>query len=245
MKKLVILIMPFILFACAYEPPKKFKDEAVQIITSNFEGKGYALQIEFEKGRSHNYPLMAVWVEDIEGKYIQTLYVAQSVAKGFFAYGDKSKGKWQPGPIRRPASLPYWAHKRGIKEADGLYMPTQETPVPDAYTGATPVTNFTLKTKTDSKGLSQFKIMFEINQSWDWNSYWHNSKYPYDNDYQSSSQPALVYEVLVDVNENKQAYEMRLIGHSHWSGKTGALFADLSSITTAKDIVKRIIVRIE
>ncbi len=37
---------------------------------------------------------------------------------------------------------------------------------------------------------------------------------------------------------------MHLIGHSHWSGKTGELFTDLSTITTAKDIVKSAVVKI-
>lgn len=230
--------------SCAYESRKALTESDVQTITTNFDGQGFDLLIEFEKGKSHNHPLMAVWVEDTEGKYVQTLYVAQSVAKGYFQHGDKTSGKWLPGPIRRPASLPYWAHKRGVKEADGLYMPSQEKPIPDAFTGATPQGSFSLKTKTNTKAHTKFKIMLEINQSWDWNTYWHNNKYPYDNDYKTSSQPALVYEVFVDTQNPLPEYEMKLIGHSHWSGKTGELFTDLSTVTTAKDITKGVVVKV-
>jgi len=232
------------MMSCAYETVKTLKDNTSEIINTNIQGVGFGLQLIFEKGEAHNHPLFAFWLEDMQGNYIQTLYVSESVAKGFFKHGDKSTGKWLPGPIRRPASLPYWAHKRGVAEDDGLYMPSQTNPVPDAYTGATPQGNFTINTKTDDKQKSQFRVLFEINQSWDWNNYWHNNKYPYDNDYKSSSQPALVYETAIDINNPQELYEMKLIGHSHWSGKTGELFIDLSSITTAKEIVKTVVVKL-
>lgn len=230
--------------SCAYEPCKSLNESDVQIITTNVEGQGYELQIAFKKGKEHNHPLMAVWMEAMDGTYIQTLYVAQSVAKAFFKYGDKSNGKWEPGPIRRPAALPYWAFKRGVKEKDGLYVPTQETSIPDAFTGATPKSSFVLKSKTDDKKQTRFKILFEINQSWDWNTFWNNAKYPTDNDYRSSCQPALVYEAVIDTGSEVSEYEMKLIGHSHYAGKTGALFTDLSTITTAKDITKSVVVKL-
>lgn len=238
-------ILSLILASCAYDSGKSIRDKSPEILTTNIQGTGYALELTFEKGKQHNHPLMAIWIEDTDGKYIQTLYVAQSVAKAYFQHGDKSSGKWQPGPIRRPASLPYWAHKRGIKQADGTYMPTQENPVPDAYTGATPQGNFVLNTKTDDKNQKKFRILMEINQSWDWNNYWHNSKYPTDNNYKTSSQPALVYQAIIDTQNPQTVYEMTLIGHSHWAGNTGELFTDLSTITTAKEITQRLTVSLK
>lgn len=245
MKKLYsFLILLIIVASCAYEPRRSMNEPEKLVFSTNTSGQGYSLEVEVGKGMAHNHPLMAIWLEDTAGKYLQTLYVAQSVAKGFFQHGDKSGGKWLPGPIRRPASLPYWAHKRNVKEPDGLFMPSQQNPVPDALTGATPPGSFMLKSNTDNKNLSVFKVLLEINQSWDWNTYWHNSKYPYDNDYKSSCQPALVYEALIDVNKAGEAIPMQLIGHSHWSGKTGELFTDLSTVTTARDIVKSAVVRV-
>ncbi len=206
---------------------------------------GHKITIEFKRGKSINYPLMAFWIEDLEGNYIQTLYVALSIAQGYFRHGDASSGRWQPGPLRRPAALPYWGHKRGIKAADGYYIPTQDNPMPDAVTGATPTSNFILSTKTENKDITKFNIMMEINQSWDWNNYWHNNKYPDDINYKTSSQPALVYRATIDINKLQPEYKMEVIGHSHWSGANGKLYEDLSTITSALNIVGEVKIRVE
>ena len=113
-------------------------------ISTNTGGKGPEIIVEFTKGESFYYPLMAVWIEDESGKYIQTLYVPESVATGVFKYGKQENNKWITASKRAPQTLPYWAHKRGIIASDGLYMPDSETAVPDAYTGATPVQGFIL-----------------------------------------------------------------------------------------------------
>ena len=85
-------------------------------------------------------------------------------------------GRWMPGEIQRPASLPFWAHNRGIKNEYGTYMPTPRQPEVDAYTGATPPASFILNIKTEKPLVGKYKIMLELNQSWDWNDYWHNAK---------------------------------------------------------------------
>jgi len=203
-------------------------------------GHGMALSVHFEAGRSFNHPLMAIWIEDLDSNYIQTLYVARSIAEGVFRHGDPSTGRWLPGPIRRPAALPYWGHQRGIRASDGLYIPTQDDPMPDAITGPTPKGNFILNTNTPAEIPLSFRVLFEINQPWDWNSYWSNNKFPDDEDYKTSSQPALVYEAVIDHSSGQNEFSMKPIGHSHWSGKSGELFPNLSTITSALDIAKSI-----
>ncbi len=211
---------------------------------TNTKGKGDLLEISFRRGPEHNHPLMAVWVEDTTGQFIQTLYVAESIAKGVFGHGDKSAGKWLPGPIRRPAALPVWSHHRGVREADGLYVPTQGTTIPDAYTGATPQENFVLYARTDSRLPDKFDVFFEINQTWDWNNYWTNNKYPDDDNYKTSCQPALVYRSRINSNAGQQFYKLELVGHSHYSGENGDIYSDLSTITTAKEITESVYVRL-
>lgn len=212
---------------------------------TSYDGRGVNISVHFEAGRAFNHPLMAIWIEDLDSNYIQTLYVAKSIAEGIFRHGDASTGRWQPGPVRRPAALPYWAHQRGIQASDGLYLPTQENPMPDAITGPTPKGNFVLNTHTPAAKPQKFRLLFEINQSWDWNQYWTNSKFPDDQQYRTSSQPAVVYEALIDLNTDQKSYTMKPIGHSHWSGKTGELFTDLSTLTTALDIARTIRVVVE
>jgi len=214
-------------------------------ITTLAQEPGHSLVIVFEKGRRHNHPLMAFWIEDTTGLYIQSLYVAQSIAKGYFQHGDASTGRWEPGPLRRPAALPYWGHKRGIKAPDGYYIPTQDSPMPDAVTGPTPKADFILRTRTRHPDLRKFNLLMEINQSWDWNQHWHNNKFPNDPYYKTSSQPALVYRVTIDLDNPQSEYEMKPVGHSHWSGANGNLYEDLSTITTALDIAKGVKVRLK
>lgn len=218
--------------------------EQFEEFTTKDSEKGVRLEIEFEAGKSHNHPLMSFWIEDTAGNYIQTLYVAQSIAKGYFRYGDPSTGRWLPGKARRPAALPYWGHKRGIKTADGYYLPTTENPMPDAVTGPTPKGNFRLQTRLKENTPDVFYVVMEINQSWDWNRHWHNNRFPGDEQYMTSSQPAIVYKVKLDLNSLKEYYNLTPVGHSHWSGHSGELFTNLSSLTTALDIAKQIRVKV-
>ncbi len=206
---------------------------------------GYLLEINFKAGKRHNHPLMAFWIEDTSGTYIQSLYVAQSIATGYFGHGDASEGYWQPGPLRRPAALPYWGHKRGIKASDGYYIPEQSSPMPDAVTGPTPSADFILTTRTSGKQPEVFNILMEINQSWDWNQHWHNNKYPDDPYYKTSSQPAVVFMATIDTRSDQTTWTMMPIGHSHWSGENGELYDDLNTLTTALEIVKDIVITLK
>ncbi len=219
-------------------------DEVPDHMSSNPNGKGPELEVEMIRGEGHNHPLMAIWVEDMEGHFIQTLYVSESIGKGIFRHGDTSKGFWMPGEIRRPAALPYWSHRRGIRAPDGLYLPTPEDPIADAYSGPTPEKSFVLHTRLDDTGLQQFRVLFEINQTWDWNEYWTNNKFPDDEEYKTSCQPAVVYAVDIDLENPRPEYPMMIIGRSHESGANGELYDDIQTLTTALHIAEEIIVRI-
>ncbi len=221
---------------------KRKKSKPVEHLTfsTNVEGKGTEMSIEFVKGSGHNHPLMAIWVEDIDGNYLQTLYVAESIANGVFDYGDKHTGKWMAGEISRPAALPYWAHKRNVLNDIGNYMPKPGFEVPDAYSGATPKANFTLETRTDKLMPAKFRVLMEINQTWDWNRHWTNGMYPNEPEYKTSAQPAVVYSTEVDTGSSQKIFEMKPIGHSHYAGADGKLSSDISTLTTALKIVEEV-----
>ena len=99
-------------------------DESPENFSYNPAGRGPSIEIEMTRGEGHNHPLMAIWAEKADGTFLQTLYVAESIGKGIFQHGDASRGFWMPGEIQRPAALPYWSHKRGIKNEYGYYLPT-------------------------------------------------------------------------------------------------------------------------
>ncbi len=213
-------------------------------VVTNTSGQGEEIEVRFYGGPSLYYPLMAVWLEEENGAYIQTLFVPKAIATGVFKYGSNASGRWVEAAKRAPQTLPYWSHKRGIKAADGLFMPDPSSPVADAYSGATPTTSFVLKTRADNPLPARFRVMFEVNQNWDWNEYWTNDRFPGDRNYLFNAQPSLIYEGAVDMSGLKDRYILRPVGHSHPTGATGELFSDLSTITTALQIADSVVVRI-
>jgi hypothetical protein len=244
MNRSIGLFVLMILISCASE--KRIVQEP-EIISTNIPGATISLEIDFIKGKAYNHPSFAFWIEDLGGNYIETLFVTRFVATGIYEHGEHSPGRWSntAGEARRPASLPYWSHKRGLQAPDGLYIPSSSTPVPDALTSATPQSGFLLRTGTTFQKGSKFRLLMEINQPWDSNPFWVNSKYEGDPDYFTSLQPALVYAVTIDPASGVKEYFLNPIGHGHPSGKDGKLYTDISTLTTAREIVQKIIVRIK
>ncbi|MFA6403060.1 MAG: hypothetical protein WCX31_15770 [Salinivirgaceae bacterium] len=237
---LLFIALPFLVSSFYFENDKKTGE--IESIKTNIDGKGTGLEFNLTIGKEHNHPTFAIWLEDMQGNYIQELYVTKSIASGIFAHGQKVPGVWsnEPGEVRLSAALPYFLHKRGIKAPDGTYLPTPANPIPDAYTGATPLASFKLESKSDTTLPTKFRIIVEVNQPWDWNEYWNNTIYIDDTNYKTSCQPALVYAVTVDLKNPMEYYVLNPIGHSHYSGHDGKLFTDLTSITTALQIFSKI-----
>ncbi len=215
---------------------KRKKDNEKEIIKSNINGNGYQIELEFTTGKGHNNPSFALWVENMNEEFIQELFVTQAVATGIFRYGDSSSGKWEAGQKMYKATLPYFIHKR----SDNAEIPTKDKPIIDAHTGATPQSDFILKTKTDAKTNAKFRLVLEINQAWDTNNYWHNAKYPNEKEYRNSCQPSLIYAVTIDPNNLMEEYTLNPIGHGHYAGHDGKLYTDISTFTTALTIAESI-----
>ncbi len=216
------------------------------MFSTNIQGSGQTIEFSLVQGSSYSHPLLAVWIEDTAGRYLQSLYVSRSIATGFFAHGTTESGKWSPGPRRRPAALPYWAFKRNVKEADGLFVPTPETPMPDAYTGPTPLKSFVLTSRADQPIKQPFRIMLEINQAFDWNRVWTTTRYPGDVHYSTSGQPSLVYATdFISPEARSRDFPLRLIGHGHHAGSSGQLFTDVSGHTTALEIIRSAVVSVK
>jgi hypothetical protein len=74
-----------------------------------------ALEVEL---RPHGDPQLAVWLEDADGRFVDTLMVTRLV--GSFGLGNRPGRtdflggyRWPYGA--RPMALPVWAHRRGVK----------------------------------------------------------------------------------------------------------------------------------
>lgn len=209
------------------------------VVTTKQGASGTPVTITFEKGAHHNHPLMAIWLQNEDSTYLETLYVAQSVATSTYPFGRADKGQWKEGVHRRPAALPYWAHNRGVMAQDSLYIPHPDNPMPDAITGATPKGSFRLNSVLPENIVTPFYVLVEINQSWDWNDYWTNDKFPDNKEYKTSAQPAVVYRTKINTIE-PGAYHLELVGRSHHSGANGKLYLDMHTMSTAKTIAEEI-----
>ncbi|WP_109829305.1 hypothetical protein [Reichenbachiella versicolor] len=208
------------------------------------------VSVEFKKGVSFRHPIVAIWLEDTAGNYIQTLYVSKHISTSTFQYGKRVGDTWEPAIVRRPEALPYWSHKRGIKAPDGLYIPLEGAPDIDGVSGATPQSNWIINSKGNLYSDNNYSVLVEFNQSFDWNEYYSKTRFPEDEIYSGSGavgQPSLIYASEISSTDLVSTTHkiMNLIGHGHHSGKDGKLYKDLSNITTAKNIADRIILTVK
>lgn len=186
-----------------------------------------------------NPPQIAIWLEDIQGNYLSTVYVTHKIAtQSWLASGGN----------RRKEALPHWCHSRGVKYNDGLYLPTKKEPLTDGISGATPHGSFDVKLSPTNLQ-RQFIIKIEVNHSTDFNEAFPKSAKKGEANYsggkEGSGQPAVVYAVTIDLTAGEKSVEANLIGHSSPDGNSGSIEEDLSGFTTALHIIKRIKVDIQ
>ncbi|MDF7799454.1 hypothetical protein P4C99_08255 [Pontiellaceae bacterium B1224] len=213
------------------------------VITTKSETSGRSLQIDFIAGSEYmtkrtapdgrlitSIPQVAVWLEDAAGNYLETVYVS----------GKSATGNYSGGKNRRPGALPVWSHARGIKSADGLFMPDADSAVVDGLSAATPLTSFSVISKYPAAGNP--KIMIEVNKSFDDNDYFNKTTFADDPVYlkNPNGQPSLVYSA--ELKPEASVVLAELIGHGHISGGDGAVNTDLSNVTTALKIFKGIVI---
>lgn len=189
--------------------------------------------------KKKNTPQIAIWAEDMEGNYLTTIYVSHRIA---------TQSWMMAGGDRRKSALPYWCFRRGVQYEDGLYLPTKKNPLPDAVTGATPSGNFDVRLVPTSE-IRQFVIKAEFNHSTDFNDFYPKSAEEDEANYSGgkggSGQPAVVYEAAIDLDSELKEFKAALIGHSSPDGSDGKLRPDLSTLTTALDIVKEITIVVQ
>ena len=193
--------------------------------------------------RVKNHPQMAVWCETTEGEFIATLFITESIATQSWrsAPGDSTPKE----EIRRVESLPAWSHRHGNVYADGAPLPTDEEPMPDAVTAATPTTGFRIETRLPP-GDGSVVVYVEVNNSADF-----NDAYPkdavvgtpgYSGGPWGSGQPALVYAAEVDRARlaSGSPTTLECIGHSSPDGSSGEINRDLTGVTTAAQILDEV-----
>lgn len=232
---------------------KALSQSLYEVIEMNTR-KDIRLTIDLLRSTYYWHPQMAVWLEDADGRFLETLFVSNASARGLF-YGGRNKENFKQfdaekdaeGELRRVNALPVWSHTRGIHYEDGLYMPTNKNPLPDAITGATIKDNFKLISSVDE--INKFNLRLELNVAFDDNEFYSEFDFPDDEIFHNGTgqlgQPSIVFEAQIDMNDSQNYYLMQLIGHGHHSGQNGEVYKDLSTLTTALELVERIVVGVK
>ena len=210
-------------------------------VTTREGESGRKIAVSFDRGKAWvhhmkiggllpipNRPQIAVWAEDPDGRFLGTLYVTHRTATQDWRTSNSA--------VRRPEALPCWAHRQGTVYEDGLPLPTKQHPLPDALTSATPKDGFTLNTIIPNSP-DRILIRAELNHSLDF-----NAAFPKGS---MNGQPSVIYTAEVSFSGPEEVFVMSLSGYGSPTGSTGAITPDVSTLTTAKDIVRRITVRIK
>lgn len=237
------------------------------------QNAGVDITIDLRKGPYFAWPQYAIWVESMDGEFIQPLYVTSALAKnnfvnqvtkvdkevvfddhvffsGKFDLRNTFEGRENPETKDdriRPESLPVFLHKLGKQNEKGQFILQGDDLLADAYTGATMEESFLLKSNLESQKVRQFRIKLELNHSFDFNEYYSSDRFPDDPVYSGngySAQPSVVYEAVVDLEQKQRFFPMQLIGRGHHSGRDGELYSDLENLTTALQLVDRVIVEV-
>ena len=173
---------------------------------------------------------MAVWLVNEQGVFVDTVYVTRKVAReGLGNRGGDIDDKWGGS---RLSVLPVWAHQRGIDYGGGNFYPTKEKPLVDAMSSATPKAGELVRI-WNQKILKPGKYYYyiEVNKSFDDNEQHNYSWY--------RGQPSVIWQGSLLVGDQISESKAKIVGHGQVAGIDGGINPDLSTLTTALDLIEK------
>ena len=105
--------------------------------------------------------------------------------------------------------------------------------------------NFIYSIKLSDRLSGQYRVRFEVNHSFDYNEYYSSDRFPNDPIYSGdgyTAQPSVIYQTIIDFGNPSKLLQMEVVGHGHHSGQNGDVYPDTSKLTTALELVERILV---
>lgn len=166
-------------------------------------------------------PAIAVWAETTTGSMIETLYLDEQLA-----YSETST--WGGKQLPRHRVLPIWRHRYTLVSGVDPYGEV------DAFTAATPTHSFTLENYLQLGQQKEFVLWVEINAPHDTNSEFPDPQL---------GQPSTLYSALIALDAPQPYTILELTGYSDPDSK-GELRYELERITTAKDLIDLLLVRV-
>jgi hypothetical protein len=195
------------------------------------ETKNVQMEFTFHVFLAEKSCQMAIWLVNEQGVFVDTVYVTRKVAeKGLGNRGGQIDDKWGGS---RLSVLPVWAHKRGIDYGGGNFYPTKDKPLVDAVTSATPKAGEFVWVWHPKKILKagRYYYYIEVNKSFDSNEYHNYSWY--------RGQPSVIWQGSILVGDQVSEGQAKIIGHGDAAGADGKINPDLSTLTTALELIEK------
>lgn len=174
-------------------------------------------------------PQFALWIQNENGKFCRTIFATKKASKNKWIFAPKDG---------RPESLPVWYHsckKRYILESENEI---------DAVTSATPKGSFEIARKIQLAEGEKYFVYAEVNKSFDYNEFYPENAEKNSAEYSGvNGQPSAVYRAELSF-ENPDA-ELELFGTGSLDGKSGLVEDKTETLTTAKNLVEKIVVSFE
>ncbi|GAB5562635.1 MAG: DUF4405 domain-containing protein [Synoicihabitans sp.] len=224
-------------------------DTAIRHLLTKSEIKRQAtdqasLMVEIEWGRAfdpaHYFPgtegrtQIAVWAETRSGTLIETFFVSETSA-------FSENPEWAGNEQARVDILPIWRNQFTL--VSGV-SPDGEV---DTYAGATPDHSFSIQNNLVDAP-EGFYLCVEVNAPGDPNAFYHADQPETAAGYTRPGigQPSLYYSAFIEPQSNQKYYLLELAGQGGSnSQQSGPVYYNLDEVTTAREIIEKVLVRIE
>ncbi len=197
-------------------------------------GSSYDPVARFPTPFSGARPQIAVWAESSVGSLIETFFVSEESAfNESFSWGENQRN--------RVDILPIWRHQFTL--ASGV-EPNGDI---DTFSGATPEHSFSVEKYIDEDP-EGFYICVEVNIPDDGNGFYNSDQQENNEGYTlpGVGQPSIYFSTFVDPSESKKYYLMDYVGHGGSKNQqAGEIYYDSSQITSAHNIIEKVLIRIQ
>lgn len=175
---------------------------------------------------------IAIWLVNAKGEFIDTVYVTRKTAKK--GLGNKGGELDDKLGGSRLSVLPAWAYQRGFNYGGGNFYPSKDKALVDAITSATPKAGEFVWVWRPTKPLKPGKYFYniEVNKSFDDNEHHNYSWY--------RGQPSVIWQGSLIIGKKISESNAKIIGHGDVAGADGKISSDLSSLTTALHLIKKV-----
>ncbi len=174
---------------------------------------------------NQHIPQVAVWLEDVKGNYLRTIYVTETT----------SRNKWLFSLVSgRPESLPVWSHAAKHDVLPSNHKSQNDIAI-DAATYPTPKNGTKITDRIENS--KNFVLKVEVNKSFDYNGFYEKANTGVN------GQPSIVFSSNIPAGYLGDL-ELNMVGTGAVDGNDGKIHDESTNLTSAKDIINSIMARV-